>query len=110
MEKTPDVLSREEILEGNKLMLKFVGYDDNKSDEWIIDCGKFDSSWDDLFEVCEKVSITHGDEMYEVNGKSFNFKHLMFHQVLFNRPYVYRKCVDFIKTYNKWILENELKL
>lgn len=96
-----DVLSEEDILEGNKLMLWFTGLDTGKPDKWIIECALFDRSWDELMKVSEKISKTYGDYSDGINGRTFNFKHMMFHEIIGNRNFLYRRCVEWLKHYRK---------
>ncbi len=101
-----DVLSQEEILEGNKLMLDFMGFQSNKSDKWIIECSQYDRTWDELMKVAEKISITYGEYSDGINTRTFNFKHMMFHEIIGQRNNLYRKCVRWIKHYNEAVSKN----
>jgi len=111
-DKTPvnplleDVLSREEILEGNKLMLDFMGFESNKSDKWIIECSLYDRTWDELMKVVEKISVTYGEYADGINSATFNFKHMMFHEIIGKQSFLYRKCVRWIKIYKEATSKN----
>lgn len=94
-----EILSPEEILEGNKLFLDFMGFDSNKSDKWITECSLFDKSWDELMKVAEKISKTYGEYSDGINERTFNFKHMMFYEIIGNRNYLYRRCVNWVKHY-----------
>jgi len=101
-----DVLSQDEISEGNKLMLDFIGVESNKSDEWIIECSLYDTSWDELMKVSEKISTTSGGDLDGVNRENFNFRHRMFHEIIGKKNFLYRRCVHFIKFYNEAVSKN----
>jgi hypothetical protein len=104
-----DVLSQEEILEGNKLILDFMGFETNKSDKWIIECSLYDKTWDELMKVAEKISITYGEYSDGINSRTFNFKHMMFHEIIGQRNNLYRKCVRWIKHYNEAVSNKNIQ-
>lgn len=100
------VLSPDEILEGNKLLLGFMGFDTNKSNKWIIECSLYDRSWDELMKVAEKISTTYGEYSNSINSRTFNFKHMMFYEIIGNRDYLYKRCVNWVKHYNSVVSKN----
>lgn len=100
------VLSSEEILEGNRLLLGFMEFDTNKSDRWIIECSLYDRSWDEIMKVAEKISTTYGEYSDGINSRIFYFKHMMFHEIIGNRNYLYKRCVNWVKHYNSVVSQN----
>ncbi len=95
-------LTKEEILKGNKLFLRFMDFDDNKSPKWIIECALYDRSWDELMKVALKILSFWTEEGSELNSLRFEYKHLMFHQVMdFN--FLYRRTMRFVEKYYQWL-------
>ena len=94
-----DVLSQDEILKGNKLMLDFMEVEG-------IECSLYDKSWDELMKVSEKISNTYGDYLDGINKENFNFRHMMFHKIIGKKNFLYRRCVHFIKFYNEAVSKN----
>jgi|SRR3989337_3727754 len=100
----PEPLTVDEKLKGNRVLLGFMDFDNQKSDKWIIDCGKYDRSYDELMKVAHKINTFFSDKSSRLNGKRFDYKHMMFHQIMdFN--YFYRKTVEFVEVYNNWLSE-----
>jgi len=93
------ILSQDEILKGNKLMTDFMRVEG-------IECSIYDTSWDELMKVSEKISNTHGDYLDGVNRENFYFRHMMFHEIIGKKNFLYRRCVDFIKIYNAVVSKN----
>jgi len=102
-----DVLSENELLEGKKLILDFLGVENNESDKLTIKFSLEHQSWEELMKVSEKISITHGDYFDGINSESFYFRHLMFHEIIGKKNFLFRRCVHFIKFYNKAISKNK---
>ncbi len=91
-------LTQAEILEGNKIFLKFMGLDNDKSDKWIIEYALYDRSWDELMKVARKIFSFWDEAISDLNVDRHNYKHLMFHQVMYRNDF-YRKTVIFVKKY-----------
>jgi hypothetical protein len=95
-------LTQQEILEGNRLFLKFMELDSEKSEEWIRDCAQYDKSWDKLMEVALKIFSFWAENGSDINGLRSQYKHLMFHEVL-NFNNLYRRSIKFVEQYNEWL-------
>ncbi len=81
-----------------------MNLESEKTDKWILECANYDRSYNDLMEVARKIDTFWSKEMDWINGKKFEYKHMMFHQVLdFN--YFYRRTVSFVENYYKWLEE-----
>jgi hypothetical protein len=90
--KPSDILSNDEIIEGNKMMSDFMELEHTNH--------LYNESWDELMKVVEKISETRMCLSYNgINAQTFNFKHMMFHEIIGNRNYLYRRCVKWIKYY-----------
>jgi|GEM_PF-2695813 len=91
-------LSKEEILKGNALLLRFMDFDEEKSEQWIIKCALYNRSYDELMKVALKIDLFFDKDSLSLNNCSFQYKHMMFHQVM-NFNYLYRRTVKFTEEY-----------
>ena len=90
-----DFLSVEEIQSGNVTIIQFMC---NRGIQLTPDLHK---SFSQLMIVAESIAGVNSSEIDGVNTSVFRFKHMMFHEVIGRRKYLYRRCVDFIKRYNR---------
>lgn len=65
LQKNP--LTKDEILKGNRLFLRFMGYDHEKSEEWITECALYNKSWDELMNVALKIASFETEVSSEMN-------------------------------------------
>ena len=72
----PEPLTVDEKLKGNRVLLGFMDFDNQKSDKWIIDCGKYDRSYDELMEVAHKINTFLVENIMSKN-KPFCYTHGM---------------------------------
>ena len=96
-------LSNEERMEGNKILLDFLGKKKIDSNEWVVECALCDRSWNILMEVAEKIKNSRVEVSPLIDRKIFDFEHQMFHEIIGKRNYFYRQCVVFAKFYNDYM-------
>jgi hypothetical protein len=95
-------LTKEEIIEGNTLLLKFMEFDCDKSEEWILNCALYDKSYSELMSVALKIETFYDENYGSMNASKFNYRHMMFHEIL-DLSIFYRKTVKFVKEYFDFI-------
>lgn len=99
-----DPLSNEEIAEGNALFLEFLNLVKPLPNE--IEAAEFHLSYDKLIEVSVKIETfgveRSSDAPMWINVKRFNYKHQMFHEILYFNDF-YRSTVKFVKHYFRWL-------
>ena len=83
-----------------------MDFDYKKTRKWIVECAQYDRSYGELMRVASKIDTFWDDKSSWINGKKFDYKHMMFHQVMdFN--YFYRRTVKFVKEYYQWLSEED---
>jgi hypothetical protein len=56
--------------------------------------------------VALRIDSFWTEEGSEINAERFNFRHLMFHQVM-NFNFLYRRCMDFVEKYYNWLTKQQ---
>lgn len=92
-------LSDEEKIYGNKLLLKFMDFDCDKSDKWIINCSLYDRSYDELLKVAFKISKFEYPPEFEgqINKEVYMYNELTLSEIA-NLPNFYRKTVHIVRS------------
>lgn len=85
-----------EIVNGNKTIEVFTG----ESLDYFND-------WNALMRCAEKIAGFWDNNISSINGKVFDFKHMMFHQIISEREYLWKRCVEFCREYIEWSARRE---